>query len=191
MVGIVLDKGWGVLHRERMRKTREHREIVSAVPDDDDLIGSDAVLLAIFDKSDSLVDTFCRDLQGRIAHDDGEIVGEDLLGRADRYLYAAGLPFVRVPYHLEKRGAGEIVLNMMNQDGMKNGYDIKQLQAVQAVCQVPLIASGGAGSMEHFYQAFKEADVSGALAASVFHKNLINIGELKAYLKEKGVICRA
>ena len=92
---------------------------------------------------------------------------------------------------VQKRGAGEIVLNMMNQDGMKNGYDIKQLQAVQAVCQVPLIASGGAGSMEHFYQAFKEADVSGALAASVFHKNLINIGELKAYLKEKGVICRA
>ena len=91
---------------------------------------------------------------------------------------------------VQKRGAGEIVLNMMNQDGMKNGYDIKQLQAVQERCHVPLIASGGAGTMEHFYDAFNEADVSGALAASVFHKKLIYIGELKSYLKNKGVIVR-
>ena len=91
---------------------------------------------------------------------------------------------------VQKRGAGEIVLNMMNQDGMKNGYDLKQLKAVQEVCNVPLIASGGAGSMEHFYDAFNEADVSGALAASVFHKSIINIGELKAYLNDKGVLCR-
>ena len=92
---------------------------------------------------------------------------------------------------VQRRGAGEIVLNMMNQDGMKNGYDIKQLQAVQERCHIPLIASGGAGTMEHFAQAFKEADVSGALAASVFHKNLINIAELKSYLSAQGVICRA
>lgn len=91
---------------------------------------------------------------------------------------------------VQKRGAGEIVLNMMNQDGMKNGYDLTQLKAVQEVCNVPLIASGGAGSMEHFYDAFNEADVSGALAASVFHKSIINIGELKAYLNDKGVLCR-
>lgn len=92
---------------------------------------------------------------------------------------------------VQRLGAGEIVLNMMNQDGMKNGYDIKQLQAVQERCHIPLIASGGAGTMEHFAQAFKEADVSGALAASVFHKNLINIAELKSYLSTQGVICRA
>ncbi len=92
---------------------------------------------------------------------------------------------------VQQMGAGEIVLNMMNQDGMKNGYDIKQLQAVQEVCNVPLIASGGAGSMEHFYDAFALADVSGALAASVFHKQIINIGELKSYLKSKGVPTRA
>ena len=92
---------------------------------------------------------------------------------------------------VQQMGAGEIVLNMMNQDGMKNGYDIKQLQAVQEVCNVPLIASGGAGSMEHFYDAFARADVSGALAASVFHKQIINIGELKSYLKSKGVPTRA
>lgn len=92
---------------------------------------------------------------------------------------------------VQRRGAGEIVLNMMNQDGMRNGYDIRQLKAVQEICKVPLIASGGAGTMEHFLEAFKEADVSGALAASVFHKKIIALPELKQYLRNNGVICRA
>lgn len=82
---------------------------------------------------------------------------------------------------VQKRGAGEIVLNMMNQDGVRNGYDLEQLKKVREVCHVPLIASGGAGTMEHFLEAFRDADVDGALAASVFHKQIINIGELKAY----------
>lgn len=86
--------------------------------------------------------------------------------------------------------AGEIVLNMMNQDGVRNGYDLKQLAKVRAVCHVPLIASGGAGTMEHFLEAFRDADVDGALAASVFHKQIINIGELKAYLAAQGVEIR-
>ncbi len=92
---------------------------------------------------------------------------------------------------VQKRGAGEIVLNMMNQDGMRQGYDLKQLKLVKEICKVPLIASGGAGAMEHFYDAFAQADVSGALAASVFHKQIINIGDLKTYLNEKGVCVRA
>ena len=81
---------------------------------------------------------------------------------------------------VQKRGAGEIVLNMMNQDGVRNGYDLEQLKKVREVCHVPLIASGGAGTMEHFLEAFRDADVDGALAASVFHKQIINIGELTA-----------
>lgn len=92
---------------------------------------------------------------------------------------------------VQKRGAGEIVLNMMNQDGMRQGYDLTQLKLVKEICKVPLIASGGAGAMEHFYDAFAQADVSGALAASVFHKKIINIGDLKNYLHEKGVCVRA
>ncbi|VTT27707.1 Imidazole glycerol phosphate synthase cyclase subunit [Klebsiella pneumoniae] len=92
---------------------------------------------------------------------------------------------------VQKRGAGEIVLNMMNQDGVRNGYDLVQLQKVRARCKVPLIASGGAGTMEHFHQAFQDAGVDGALAASVFHKQIINIGELKRFLIEKGVEIRA
>ncbi|OCG22875.1 imidazole glycerol phosphate synthase subunit HisF [Gilliamella sp. wkB108] len=91
---------------------------------------------------------------------------------------------------VQQRGAGEIVLNMMNQDGVRNGYDINQLQEVRNVCQVPLIASGGAGRMEHFLAAFNEAEVDGALAASVFHKQIINIGELKQYLAKNGVEIR-
>lgn len=82
----------------------------------------------------------------------------------------------------QDRGAGEIVLNCMNQDGVRKGYDIQQLTRVRAVCQVPLIASGGAGAMRHFREVFERADVDGALAASVFHTAAIPIPALKRYL---------
>ncbi|MEQ2026014.1 imidazole glycerol phosphate synthase subunit HisF [Xenorhabdus szentirmaii] len=91
---------------------------------------------------------------------------------------------------VQQRGAGEIVLNMMNQDGVRNGYDLAQLKLVREVCSVPLIASGGAGAPEHFLDAFKLANVDGALAASVFHKQIININELKQYLAKKGIEVR-
>ena len=91
---------------------------------------------------------------------------------------------------VQRRGAGEIVLNMMNQDGVRQGYDLTQLRAVRAVCKVPLIASGGAGTMEHFLDAFETAHADGALAASVFHKKIINIGELKTYLREHNIEVR-
>jgi cyclase len=87
-------------------------------------------------------------------------------------------------------GAGEFVLNCMNQDGMRQGYDLKQLQLVRANCTVPLIASGGAGTMEHFSSVFKQAHVDGALAASVFHKQIIEIGELKQYLAGQDIEIR-
>ena len=91
---------------------------------------------------------------------------------------------------VQQRGAGEIVLNMMNQDGVRHGYDLEQLKTMREVCHVPLIASGGAGEMKHFLEAFKDAHVDGALAASVFHKQIINIGELKQYLANHGVEIR-
>ncbi len=91
---------------------------------------------------------------------------------------------------VQKRGAGEIVLNMMNCDGVRTGYDIEQLKKVRALCRVPLIASGGAGACEHFYDAFAKADVDGALAASVFHKRMIEVDDLKRYLKDKGIAIR-
>ena len=89
-----------------------------------------------------------------------------------------------------ERGAGEIVLNCMNQDGVRKGYDLAQLEAVRAVCSVPLIASGGAGEMSHFTDVFKQANVDGALAASVFHKAVIAIPDLKAYLNSENIVVR-
>ncbi len=83
---------------------------------------------------------------------------------------------------VQRRGAGEIVLNCMNQDGVRQGYDLAQLSLVRQYCQVPLIASGGAGSVQHFIDVFRDADVDGALAASVFHKGIIAIADLKAAL---------
>jgi cyclase len=90
----------------------------------------------------------------------------------------------------QRRGAGEIVLNCMASDGVRKGYDIAQLRAVRAVCRVPLVASGGAGSTEHFTQVFKGSDVDAALAASVFHSGEIAIPELKKSLRADGIEVR-
>ena len=91
---------------------------------------------------------------------------------------------------VQECGCGEIVLNMMNQDGMRKGYDLKQLKLIRSLAHVPLIASGGAGEMVHFKDGFKEAECDGCLAASVFHKGIIHIPELKDYLRKEGVIVR-
>jgi cyclase len=91
---------------------------------------------------------------------------------------------------VQQRGAGEIVLNCMGSDGVRAGYDLEQLSVARAVCRVPLIASGGAGAPEHFRDAFNEADMDGALAASVFHSRTIAIPELKRYLRGQGVAVR-
>ena len=92
---------------------------------------------------------------------------------------------------VQERGAGEIVLNCMNQDGVRQGYDIAQLQRIRAISSVPLIASGGAGTMEHFAAVFTDAGVDGALAASVFHRGLIHIGTLKGFLRDAGIEVRS
>ena len=87
-------------------------------------------------------------------------------------------------------GAGEIVLNCMNQDGVRNGYDIRQLAIIQDRCSVPLIASGGAGTMRDFESVFRKTGVSGALAASVFHSGDITIPDLKHYLSNANIEVR-
>ena len=90
----------------------------------------------------------------------------------------------------QRLGAGEIVLNCMGNDGVRGGFDLEQLRAARALCDVPLVASGGAGAVAHFEAAFREADVDGALAASVFHSGLISIPELKDYLHRQGIEVR-
>jgi cyclase len=91
---------------------------------------------------------------------------------------------------VQERGAGEIVLNCMNQDGVRRGYDIAQLRQIREACAVPLIASGGAGTMQHFADVFREARVDGALAATVFHSAAIDIRELKNYLRGQAIEVR-
>jgi cyclase len=90
----------------------------------------------------------------------------------------------------QERGAGELVLNCMASDGVRQGYDLPQLAAVRAACRVPLVASGGAGAPEHFASVFAGAGVDAALAASVFHSGQIAIPDLKRYLQGRGIEVR-
>ena len=90
----------------------------------------------------------------------------------------------------QRLGAGEIVLNCMDSDGVRRGYDIAQLRQARDVCHVPLVASGGAGQMEHFAEVFDQADVDGALAASVFHSGAIPIPGLKRFLRDRDIEVR-
>lgn len=88
-------------------------------------------------------------------------------------------------------GVGEIVLNCMNFDGVRNGYDIEQLIAIQEICAVPLVASGGAGNVQDFVDVFNKTNVSAALAASVFHSGEIAIPDLKRHLQKSGIEVRS
>ena len=87
-------------------------------------------------------------------------------------------------------GAGELVLNCMGSDGVRGGYDIEQLRAVRARCNVPLVASGGAGEAVHFTEVFRKADVDAALAASIFHSGAVAIPALKQALRAQGIEVR-
>ncbi len=86
----------------------------------------------------------------------------------------------------QERGAGEIVLNCMDRDGTRDGFDIEQLAAARARLSIPLVASGGAGSAAHFADVFAGADVSGALAASIFHYRRVGIADVKRVVREAG-----
>ena len=88
------------------------------------------------------------------------------------------------------RGAGEVVLNCMSADGTRAGYDIEQLSAARNVLPIPLVASGGAGQVQHFIDVFEQADVDAALAATVFHSGQIPVPELKRTLAEAGIEVR-
>ncbi len=90
----------------------------------------------------------------------------------------------------QSRGAGEIVLNCMDSDGVRSGFDIDQLLEVRGICQVPLVASGGAGTAQHFIDVFRDADVDAALAASVFHSGALAIPDLKQDLRDAGIEVR-
>lgn len=101
-----------------------------------------------------------------------------------------GLDAVTWAKEVESRGAGEILLTSMDYDGTKAGFDIELNKTISASVSIPIIASGGAGKLEHFYDVFHKGKVSAALAASIFHYKEITIQDVKQYLAQKGVNIR-
>lgn len=101
-----------------------------------------------------------------------------------------GIDAVEWAVECERRGAGEILLTSMDEDGQKKGYDLALTRAVSEKVNIPVIASGGAGALEHFYDAFTEGKADAVLAASLFHFGEIPIPELKKYLRDKNISVR-
>jgi len=110
------------------------------------------------------------------------------------YIYGGtkptGLDVLEWAKKVENLGAGEILLTSMDKDGTKDGYDLQLTRAVSEAVNIPLIASGGAGNLEHLFQALTEGKADAALAASIFHYGEYSIKETKEYLKNKGVTIR-
>ncbi|MGN0333806.1 MAG: imidazole glycerol phosphate synthase subunit HisF, partial [Lachnospiraceae bacterium] len=101
-----------------------------------------------------------------------------------------GIDAVEWAIDVEKRGAGEILLTSMDCDGTKAGYDLELTKAIAEAVSIPVIASGGAGTLEHFYEALTDAKADAALAASLFHYKELEIREVKEYLRSRGVSVR-
>ena len=100
---------------------------------------------------------------------------------------STGIDIVEWAKQVEKLGAGEILLTSKDADGTKAGYDLEMTRAVAEAVKIPVIASGGAGTLEHLYEAVAIGKASAVLAASIFHFGEIRIAEAKAYLKSKGI----
>ena len=101
---------------------------------------------------------------------------------SEKTAYATNIKAIDWLTQVQDLGAGEVVINAMGQDGVKDGYDIELLKSLEERCFVPMIASGGAGGPRHFIDVFKETNVDGALAASIFHKNEFTVLEIKEAL---------
>ncbi len=101
-----------------------------------------------------------------------------------------GIDAISWAIEVEKLGAGEILLTSMDYDGTQNGYDIPLTKAISESTNIPIIASGGAGSPEHIFQAFDKGNADAALAASIFHRSIYSVSEVKKYLKKKGLSVR-
>lgn len=103
---------------------------------------------------------------------------------------ATGIDVVKWAGRVEKLGAGEILLTSMDRDGTKDGYDIELTSKISGSVNIPVIASGGCGSLRHFYEVLTKGRADAALAASVFHYKEFTIKQVKDYLKEKNLIVR-
>jgi len=103
---------------------------------------------------------------------------------------AVGMDALEWAVHAQQLGAGEILLTSMDRDGTRDGYDIELTRAVSDAVRIPVIASGGAGQVEHFYDALVDGGASAVLAASLFHFGELSIADVKTYLRSRGVDVR-
>jgi cyclase len=102
----------------------------------------------------------------------------------------AGIDAIEWAKKVEDLGSGEIMLTSMDADGTRDGYDLPITKAISKAVRIPIIASGGAGNVEHMYDAFTRADADAALAASIFHYGEYTIGQAKEYLRSRGIPVR-
>jgi cyclase len=121
---------------------------------------------------------------------DGKWVGDRWEVFIDGGRVPTGREVVEWARNVESLGAGEILLTSMDTDGTRGGYDIPMLRAVSDAVAIPVIASGGAGQPEHFFEALSAGGADAALAASLFHYQELSIGDLKRYLADRGVAVR-
>jgi imidazole glycerol-phosphate synthase subunit HisF len=126
------------------------------------------------------------DARRREAHDPGK--GWEVYTHGGRE--NAGLDAVEWAVRAEGLGAGEILLTSMDRDGTRDGYDVELTRAVSSALRIPVIASGGAGRLEHFYEALAEGAASAVLAASLFHFGQYKIAEVKEFLRARGFVVR-
>jgi cyclase len=103
---------------------------------------------------------------------------------------STGIDAIEYAKIIEKNGAGEILLTSMDKDGTKTGYDLELTRAIASLVSIPVIASGGVGSLDHLYEGFKTGLASAVLAASIFHYGDFSIKDAKNYLSEKGIPIR-
>jgi len=129
-----------------------------------------------------------------VAIDAKEVKDQEKTFQWEVYIYGGrtptGIDALKWAKKVEDLGAGEILLTSMDRDGTKKGYDINLTRAVADLVNIPVVASGGAGTLEHIYEVFKEGKASAALAASIFHYKKYTIGQTKKYLKQRGIVVR-
>ncbi|MHA1230148.1 MAG: imidazole glycerol phosphate synthase subunit HisF [Candidatus Helarchaeota archaeon] len=156
------------------------------IQDSSEMFGSQCIVLAIDAKRRSPTE---EDYEDKIIIDtpEGKFWWEVVIygGRKP-----TGIDAIKWAIEGEERGAGEILLTSMDRDGTKNDFDIPLTKAISSRVKIPIIASGGAGTLEHIYNAFKYGGASAALAASIFHYKEYTVQEVKEYLRKKGIIVR-
>lgn len=168
-----------------IRKVQDMRDALNA--------GADKVSVNSAAVSNPDIISECAESFGRqcvVVAIDGKRVGDHWEVFTHGGTRSAGIDAVEWAQRAQDLGAGEILLTSMDADGVKTGYDIPFTEAVADAVSIPVIASGGCGSKEHIYDVFARTGASAALAASIFHYNECTVGEVKEYLRDKGVRVR-